>query len=122
MTNQKGHPAYLTQDHPRIREISACPLCKMPKPKGLVICWDCNAQQKARFDGTWGHTAELILDRIEFMLKAVETAELVKQLQGGVTSAVTAERRSRRGANAPADDPRDALNDDIGADYAGGCP
>ena len=41
-------------DYPHLRATLICPRCNRPKDHGLVICWECNAQLKRIFDGTWG--------------------------------------------------------------------
>ena len=59
----------MTEQYQRIRKMSACCICKMPKDHDLVLCWQCNRTLKAKHDGTWGRAAETILDRVEFMLE-----------------------------------------------------
>jgi hypothetical protein len=58
----------MTIDYPKLRETSRCPLCNQPKSKGLVICWTCNGQLKARHDGMWGKKAERLLAQAEAAL------------------------------------------------------
>jgi hypothetical protein len=53
----------------RLRKIGGCPICKLPKDRGLVICWTCNRGLKGRHNGTWGKAAEVLIDRCEFVLE-----------------------------------------------------
>lgn len=55
-------------DYNRIRNVPLCPVCVMPKPKGLVICWTCNGTLKRQFGGNWGDKTERLLFRVESML------------------------------------------------------
>ena len=59
----------MSEQYNRIRKSPACCICKLPKDHGLVICWQCNRTLKSKHDGAWGKSAELILDRVEFMLE-----------------------------------------------------
>ena len=51
----------MTEQYQRIRKMSACCICKMPKDHDLVLCWQCNRTLKAKHDGAWGKAAETIL-------------------------------------------------------------
>lgn len=61
-------------DHKRVRNTPGCPICAMPKDKGLVICWSCNRSLKAKHHGTWGAAAALLIDRCEYMLEKAGVA------------------------------------------------
>jgi hypothetical protein len=52
-------------DHKNLRAQPECVVCHTPKTHGCVICWSCNSQLKAEFDGGYGVRVELLLDDCE---------------------------------------------------------
>ena len=53
----------------RTRNVPGCPVCIMPKPKGLILCWDCHRNLKAQHHGEYGAAANALLQRVEYMLE-----------------------------------------------------
>lgn len=63
-------------DHPYVRADRTCVNCGGSKGEGLVVCWPCNGDLKAQFDGVYGHVTENALTRREHYLhqKALKRA------------------------------------------------
>lgn len=54
------HAAFL--DHPKLRALTCCVVCRRPKDAGLVVCWNCYREKDLR---NGNDTVERILDEEE---------------------------------------------------------
>src|SRR5207302_115899 len=68
----------MTHNLPHVRASKFCCCCGHEKPKGLLVCWPCNAALKKTHDGTYGVLMDDTLDSYEEALHDARNAEYVE--------------------------------------------
>lgn len=68
-------------DHPNMRSLDICIVCRQPKEVGLVICWSCHRKQKQLNAGKSYDYDPIITE----VLDAFEAGKVAIDNEGNIT-------------------------------------
>lgn len=68
-------------DHPNMRSLDICIVCRGPKDQGLVICWACHKKQK-RLNAGKDYDYDPIITEV---LDAFEAGKVAIDNEGNIT-------------------------------------